>query len=392
METADSDGRRRPGRESETARPWYVGALWLTGLWTLPGLLYSVQIYQVGLRLDSTTTTFFDAMFHALPVWWIWVPMTPLLVKLARRFPIRSKGAVKQIAIHLVISVAVALLMAALAGLWFSSTPPFQDRDRPWFDWTIDLMLSTTLHLYFWCYWLIIAAVHFLDHERRLREQEVRAARLDALAAQSRLQMLASQLRPHFLFNALNGLSTLILKGDTAGAQSMLESLAELLRASLRVGEARLVPLREELAVADQYLKVERVRWGDRLEVRTEIDPQTAEAQVPALLLQPLLENAVRHGIANSESGGEVLLRTSVSRDRLIVQIENEGTGLADDWRERAEGQVGLANTRRRLELLCDNCHDLDLQELEGGRVRVVLEIPFRRAHPGALSDEGSES
>lgn len=383
-------GSKSQGFDPGTTRPWYLRAFWLTALWTVPGLLYSVQIYQLGLRENIPDISFFGAVFHALPIWWFWVPVTPLLVRLARRFPIRSRGAIKDIVIHLVISVVVALLVAALAGLWFSASAPFADRDRPWAVWTMDLMLSTTLHLYFWCYWLIIAAVHFFDHERRLRDQEVAHARLDALAAQSRMQMLANQLRPHFLFNALNGLSTLILKGDTDAAQSMLESLAELLRASLRMGGSRLVPLREELDVAAQYLKVEKVRWGDRLEVRTEIDSRAEGAMVPALLLQPLLENAVRHGIAKSEIEGEIVLNISITDDRLCVQITNDGTGLAPDWRRRAEGQVGLANTRRRLDLLFGDDYKLELDELDAGRVRVEVIIPVRE--PPNQSDAGRDA
>lgn len=350
---------------------------WLVALWTVPGLLYSVQIYQLGLRVNTPDATFLGAMFHALPVWWFWVPVTPLLVKLARRFPIRSRGAFKEIMIHLLISVIVALGVAALAGVWFSTTAPFDDRDRPWDVWTMDLMLSTTLHLYFWCYWLIIAAVHFLDHERRHREQEVNTARLDALAAHSRMQMLANQLQPHFLFNALNGLSTLILRGDTKAAQSMLESLADFLRASLRMGKSRFVSLRDELDMVFKYLRIENVRWGDRLRVQTEIETAAEEAQMPALLLQPLLENAIRHGIATSEFGGEILVRASVSDDQLVLQIDNDGSGLAPDWLDKAQGQVGLANTRRRLGLLFEDSYDLRLEELDGGRVRLDLIIPF---------------
>jgi len=383
-------GSGNDGSDAGPNRPWYLRALWLTALWSVPGLLYSVQIYQLGLRANTPDISFFSAMLHALPIWWFWVPVTPLLVRLARRFPIRSRGAIKEIAIHLAISVAVALLVAALAGLWFSTTAPFDDRDRPWAVWTMDLMLSTTLHLYFWCYWLIIAAVHFFDHERRLREQEVNTARLDALAAQSRMQMLANQLRPHFLFNALNGLSTLILKRDTAAAQSMLESLAELLRASLRMGGSQLVPLREELDVAAQYLRVEKVRWGDRLEIRTRVAPQAEDALVPVLLLQPLLENAVRHGIASSEVGGEVVLNISITGDRLCVQITNDGTGLAPDWRRRAEGQVGFANTHRRLDLLYGDDHELRLNELDDGRVRVEVVIPVRE--PPNQPDAGRDA
>ncbi len=169
--TTSSQQKLRNRTETVRPRSRLVSFIYLTALWTLPGLVYTVQIYQLGLRLNTPSATFFDAMFHALPVWWFWVPVTPLLVRLARRYPIRSTGAFKEIAIHLAFSVIVAILVATLAGFWFSATAPFEDRVRPWSTWTADLMLSTTLHLYFWCYWLIIAAVHFLDHERRMREQ-----------------------------------------------------------------------------------------------------------------------------------------------------------------------------------------------------------------------------
>jgi two-component system LytT family sensor kinase len=386
--TSWSRRSRRSTIANVARRPRYISFLYLVALWTLPGLLYSVQIYQLGLRENTPSATFLHSMFHALPVWWFWIPLTPLLVRLARRYPIRSTGAFKEIAIHLAFSVIVAVLVATLAGFWFSTTAPFATRDRPWSSWTMDLMLSTTLHLYFWCYWLIIAAVHFLDHERRLREQEVNTARLDALAAQSRMQMLANQLQPHFLFNALNGLSTQILRGDTKSAQSMLESLAAFLRASLRMGEAKFVRFRDELDLISKYLSVENVRWGDRLNVQTTVQPDAEHALIPTLLLQPLVENAIRHGVATSETGGEIVIRAEKLDDRLLLQIENDGTGLSPDWQDRAENQVGLANTRRRLDLLFEERYDLHLEELSNGRVRLELTLPFQtqNGEPGSAS------
>lgn len=357
-------------------------ALILCALWTLPGIVYSLQIYQIGLRMDTPSTSFWAALFHALPVWWLWIPLTPPLVRLARRFPIRSTGAFREIAIHVAISIVITVLVAVLAGIWFSATAPFADRERPWSTWTMDLMLSTTLHLYFWCYWLIIAAVHFLDHDRRIREQEVNAARLDALAVQSRMQMLANQLQPHFLFNALNGLSTLILRKDMAAAQAMLESLASFLRASLRMGKTDLVPLRDELDLVFKYLNVENVRWGGRLRVRTEIEPAVETAPIPTLLLQPLVENAIRHGVAASESSGEILVAAAGADGRLELVIENDGAGLDPEWHRRSDDRVGLLNTMRRLELLYGPDHRFDLREIGGGRVRLEISIPLRREPP----------
>ncbi|RPI02288.1 MAG: hypothetical protein EHM71_15470 [Zetaproteobacteria bacterium] len=361
----------------------------LCGLWTLPGLVYSLQIYQVGLRMDTPSPSYWAAVFHALPVWWFWIPLTPVLVRLARKFPIRSSGAFREIAIHVAISIVITVLVAVLAGIWFSATAPFADRDRPWSTWTMDLMLSTTLHLYFWCYWLIIAAVHFLDHDRRIREQEVNAARLDALAVQSRMQMLANQLQPHFLFNALNGLSTLILRSDMAAAQAMLESLASFLRASLRMGKTGFVPLRDELDLILKYLNVENVRWGGRLRVRTEIEPAVETASIPTLLLQPLIENAIRHGVAASESYGEIFVSAAGDSGRLKIVIENDGAGLDPDWHRRSDDRVGLINTMRRLDLLYGPDHRFDLEEIAGDRVRVEISIPLRH-EPAARAEAQS--
>jgi LytS/YehU family sensor histidine kinase len=157
----------------------------------------------------------------------------------------------------------------------------------------------------------------------------------------------------------------------------MLESLAKFLRASLRLGEASSVRFSDELEFASQYLQVEKVRWGDRLEVHTEIEPETEDALVPTFLLQPLLENAIRHGIATSEAGGRILVRAQRVDDQLNVRIENDGAGLPSNWDEHATDRVGLENTRRRLQLLYGNRHRLELNEIADGRVRLDLAIPF---------------
>jgi signal transduction histidine kinase len=372
-----SDGQPEPndGAGMRQSRGALLGFLF--ALWSVPGLLYAVQIYEIGLREDRFNTSFLDAMVHALPVWWLWVVVTPIVVHLARRFPIRRSHWVGAAIIHMTAAVVTALVIVGVTSLWFSITPPFDSRDRAFSAWMTALLLSTTLHLYVWCYWLIVAAVHFFDHERRLREQEVAAARLDGLAAQARMQLLANQVQPHFLFNALNGLSTLILRRDTTAAQAMLESLASFLRASLRRGEALFAPLTDELDLIATYLRVESVRWGDRLTVRTEIEPQTEQALVPTLLLQPLVENAVRHGVGASESGGEVLICASRSGSELVLRVENDGAGLTPGWQERATQRVGLENTRQRLALLFGERYTMSLQELGSGRVRLQLEIPY---------------
>jgi len=366
-------------------------ALFLLAVWTLPGILYTAQIYEIGAR-ETPPTTLLAAALHALPTWWIWIPATPLVVWLTRRLPIRRGNTLWTVPVHGLLSFAVALLLLVFVAWWYALTGPFADRVRSTADWIWTLRNSTHFHLFILSYWLILSAAHIVDSERRLRQQQLKTARIDALAAQSRTQMLANQLKPHFLFNALNGLSTLILRGDNASAQLMLESLASFLRESLRVGESRLVPLRDELDLISKYLSVEKVRLGDKLEVRTEIDPDTESALVPTLLLQPLVENAIRHGIGATEAGGEVVIRSERVDGRVRIQVENDGAGVAPDWQDRADGSVGLANTRRRLALMTDDRYDMWLEELESGRVRVELVIPYQWKQSPAEAGGGGEA
>jgi sensor histidine kinase YesM len=363
--------------------PWYVFMGFLLALWTLPGLLYSVQIYEIGVRVDPHFH-FREAVFHALPVWWLWVPLTPPIWLLARRLPIRGVHGSRNIVVHVVASAMVASVVVLVSSWWFSIVvTPIAERTLAFTEWIWAIFHSTSLHLYFLSYWLILGAVHIVDFERRLRREELARTQLDALAAKARVQMLTQQVQPHFIFNALNALSTLILRKDTATAQRMVTALGDFLRATLRTGEANLVPLRDELALLSTYLTVEKVRWGDRLAFRTEVEPGVEGALVPTLLLQPLAENAVRHGIATSEVGGEVCVRAGRIGERLRVELENDGTGLSSDWRQRAEQRVGLSNTRQRLAHLFPG-HELRLEDMTNGRVRVVLEIPLCLAedHP----------
>lgn len=372
--TNDAGGDVRP--RTRWSSPAML-VVFLCALWTLPGILYTAQIYEIGI-VATPPTTLFRAALHALPTWWIWIPATPLVVWLARRLPIRRGTGVWRVLLHVAASFVVAMLLLIFVAYWYHVTAPFDDRVRTTAEWIWTLRNSTHFHLFILSYWLILSAVHIVDSERRLRQQQVTTARLDALAAQSRTQMLANQLKPHFLFNALNGLSTLILRGDTKSAQLMLESLASFLRESLRVSESRLVPLRDELDLISKYLSVEKVRLGDKLEIRTEIDAETEHALVPTLLLQPLVENAVRHGIGSTEAGGEIIIRSKRVDSGLCLQVENDGAGLSPNWRNRTGEQVGLDNTSRRLALLYENQHFLRLEELPGGRVRVEIVIPFQ--------------
>ncbi|MGC2638373.1 MAG: histidine kinase [Acidobacteriaceae bacterium] len=221
-------------------------------------------------------------------------------------------------------------------------------------------------------FWL---AIYFVVLSvRRRRSAEVDILRSQILARESQLRSLQQQLNPHFLFNCLNSLRGMIDE-DPHRAQEMVGELAGLLRAALRSDRCAIIPLADELMAVDAYLRLESVRLEERLRVHKEVDPAAAVAAIPPLLLQGLVENAVRHGIAPLRSGGDLTLRIALAGERLQICITNSGT-----LREGSEGGIGLANARARLHLLYGSRVHLDLRESPPGTVQATLEIPFEPA------------
>jgi two-component system LytT family sensor kinase len=217
-------------------------------------------------------------------------------------------------------------------------------------------------------------------HHRALQAERERALRAEALAQRARLDALRYQLNPHFLFNALNAVSTLVIDQRGDEAARMLARLSDFLRATLD-GAGDEVPLADELALVRGYLDIERVRFGDRLRTVVDADPATLGALVPVLLLQPLVENAVRHAVAPREEGGLVAVEARAAGDRLRLTVADDGPGLAAASPTSSSG-IGLANTRERLAQLYGAAHRFALEAAPGGGVRVVIELPLRGAAP----------
>ncbi|HYH81808.1 MAG TPA: histidine kinase, partial [Longimicrobium sp.] len=209
-----------------------------------------------------------------------------------------------------------------------------------------------------------------------------------ASLSEARLQALKMQLQPHFLFNALNAISTLIHR-DPEAADQMLASLAAFLRHTLATAEAQEVPLAEELRFLELYLEIEQVRFGDRLQVAMRVERGARQALVPHLILQPLVENAIRHGIATLVGGGRVEISARRDGDHLRLRVRDNGVGLAATRdSDRVEG-VGLASTRGRLDQLYGASHQFTLSEPEGGGTLADLRIPFHTAaEPAAPAAE----
>ena len=224
-------------------------------------------------------------------------------------------------------------------------------------------------------------ARHFRE-AREIRDRALRAAQLESQLAQARLETLRAQLNPHFLFNALNTIAMLVRRQAGADAIRGVVGLSELLRKILAGTGAIEVPLREELGIITHYLGLEQLRFGAHLDVRISADPDTLDALVPSLLLQPLVENAVRHGLARSSRGGAVEVRCRRVDGSLVIDVRDDGVGLAEGWDPRTSGGMGLANTRERLERLYQENHRFDVRNAPQGGALATVVIPFHKALP----------
>lgn len=228
-------------------------------------------------------------------------------------------------------------------------------------------------------YWVIVSVVHALTYYRRSQERERKALELTASLAQARLQALKMQLQPHFLFNALNAIATLVHK-DPHAADDMIGNLSELLRQALDSSELQEVPLRKELEFLDCYLEIEQMRLGDRLRVEKQIAPDTLDAHVPVMILQPLVENAVRHGIEPSRAPGVVTVCAERQGELLQLTVRDSGAGARASTVNADRPGIGLANTRARLQELYGAGAQFVMQPVTATGFTVELRIPFHSA------------
>ncbi len=241
------------------------------------------------------------------------------------------------------------------------------------------------LHLNILTYWAIVGATAGFDFYRRYREGELRASQLTAQLAKARLQALQMQLHPHFLFNTLNSISTLVHR-DPEAADRMIARLSELLRMTLEDGGVQEVPLQKELEFLDRYLEIERTRFADRLTICMEIAPETLAARTPYFILQPLVENAIRHGVATRSRPGRVVVRSRRQDGMLVLEVQDDGPGLAMEASGgvgKPKNGVGVSSTRARLEQLYGSSQQFELKNGADGGAIAVISFPFQTASTG---------
>jgi two-component system, LytTR family, sensor kinase len=257
----------------------------------------------------------------------------------------------------------------------------FPHRPVGWRDWLGDSVKSTFI-LFIWCS-LYFSIKHW---QQSLRERE-RLLRAEAEVRDVRLSALRYQLNPHFLFNSLNAVSTLVLEGNPPAATRMLAQIGEFLRTILDSEAVSETPLAQEIAFTEQYLAIEQTRLGSRLRVDMAISPETLDALVPSMLLQPLIENAVRHGIAPLVEGGTFRIESKLQGDRLQIRVQNPGPANSGSTSPSgAANGIGISNTAERLKTLYPADHRFVLQWPEAGGCEVTIELPFRKSQQEASS------
>lgn len=347
--------------------------------WTGFGLVATAQHHLTFSLSRGIELPWSRSLLLMMPVAMCWAVATPLILRLGQRFPISRTRWRTSLAVHLTACTGFILLLVVpyvlLSNLVIppDTMVPLAERSAQVFvSWAVtDGVL----------YGMILTVGHMLEHRRRLSDREIHTVRLETELARAELQALKMQLQPHFLFNALHTIGALVRTGDQVRAVQVVSDLGDLLRRVVDDAVEQEVPLEQELELIRSYLAIEQTRFRDRLQVSIETDPETTGALVPHLILQPLVENAVRHGIARTPGSGRLVIRALRSNGQLTLSVEDDGAADSGDISSRKDG-IGLSNTRARLVRLYGEASGLRLERADSGGHRAVVTLPFRPDTP----------
>jgi len=358
--------------------------VWYFSIWTALGIFFFSQaIVQKILSREPTPWQ------HYLISWmvgvYLWALLTPLILWLGHRFRIERRNWVRRIALHLPISIVISLaqLFAESIILYHVHVfPSLMTGLAP----TFIFLLTIGFHQGIMTYFLLLGSRYGLDYYHKYLEREQQALRLELNTAQLKTQLahaqlsaLKMQLQPHFLFNTLNAIMVLVRQQKGKQAEEMLARLGDLLRCVLEDVDAQEVSLRRELEYLQLYLSIEQVRFPDRLRAEIFADQSILDAAVPQMGLQPIVENAIRHGIGRSSAAGRIQISATRLNDTLEIKVKDDGPGLADNKSIEGNG-IGLSNTRARLQQLYGNGGSLSVENSELGGVVVTMALPYHLA------------
>lgn len=349
--------------------------------WLLFAFFYASQALFISSYRDRPLV-WWRVLIWDLVFCFLWFLLTPVVLRVSRRFSFERGRIVRSLLSLLALGILLSLFHLFIYTLLDPLLPQFAEPDlvpRTFFFEKFKFFVIGYLHLCFISYGGILAIDYLIRYYRAYQERALRASQLETLLTAARLEALKSQLHPHFLFNTLNAIVVLVRKNRNEQAEEMLTGLSELLRHSLDNIGVQEVSLRSEIEFLKTYLEIEQVRFLDRLKIRLDIAPETLQALVPNLILQPLVENAVRHGFGQQKGAGLVAVTARRENGMLEIEVRDDGAGLPPDWQlEKNKTGIGIGNTQARLRQLYGDAQTFDVRRAETAGTIVVLKIPFQ--------------
>jgi two-component system, LytTR family, sensor kinase len=359
------------------SRPWLSIAL----LWLCLGLVHGTQIV-VGMRavgMQHQWTALFTQWTFA---WLVWACATPIVLSLGRRFPPTRATRWQGWSIHLAACTVLAIADACwIAALEFILHPMGWNNPHPAYSSVAFTILYERFHVDMITYAAILAAGHMVDSLKRLSMRDAEAARLSAELSKAQLDALRRQMEPHFLFNTLNGIAGLVRDHQNDNAVEMIAGLSDLLRRVVEGSDRQMVPLAEELSFLERYVEIQIMRFGDRLNVVIDVPLELYGAMVPNLILQPMVENAIQHGIGACVKGGTIRVTASVHNGVLDLTVHNDGPPLPSGSAPARPG-VGISNTRGRLHSLYGDAGAVEVRNHALAGVETIVSVPFHLTAP----------
>ncbi len=356
---------------SESPR-WF----WIAAIWFGIGLFDATQ--NVFVMRAEGMHHFWVQLFATLLLSWLpWALATPQVLRLGRRYPAAQWRRFSTWGWHLTACAVIGLVSAA----WIAS---LEDLLNPWaltpgpapFPHLWLHKFYNGLLAYLILYSMILLVRYMLDSRERLALQQTETARLNEQLSKAQLNALRRQIEPHFLFNTLNAIAGLVREKRNDAAVDMIAGLSDFLRRVVDNSDRQQVPLAEELEFVQKYLDIQKARFAERLQVSVSVPKELFSAQVPSLILQPMVENAVKHGIAKRVQGGAIRIAAFRANGKLTLSVYNDGPGLPAAW-EKTHSGVGISNVQTRLQNLYENDFELSMRNQEPGGVEVSVSVPF---------------
>lgn len=354
--------------------------IWIGLIWFGFGLVDAIQTVFV-MRAEGMHHAWVKLFVITVLYWLAWALATPLVLHLGHRFPPVKWQPLTTWLVHILACAGIGLIFTAWTTWLDLLTNPYADNSASpalqgpfvhlWFNKFYNGILSSIL-----LYAAILAFGYAVSSRERLALQQTETARLNEQLSKAQLHALRQQIEPHFLFNTLNAVAGLVREGRNDSAVSMIAGLSDFLRRVLDDSTRQQVPLGEEVEFAQKYLDIQKIRFAERLQLSVDVPTELYTAQVPALILQPMVENAVKHGIAKRAQGGSIRIAASRSNGMLTLSVSNDGPSLPADW-EMARSGIGISNVRTRLKSLYGDTFELSMRNQEGGGVAVSLSLPF---------------